>query len=180
MNFLKKKWPFTVNALLLSFMVLLGLYLFNDVLGFSAVFSAVFGYAGDAIRDGGMPDVEWSWQIGILCGVFIGALGGSLVHGSWKFAGALEGSKGAFQKAVKSPFICFATGFLVMFGAILGGEVFFGQLAAAMELSVGAWFFLVTALLSAGVVALFIERQRGKADSGKTDSAKAGKKGDVK
>ena len=180
MNFLKKKWPFAVNALLLSFMVLLGLYLFNDVLGFSAVFSAVFGYAGDAIRDGGMPDVEWSWQIGILCGVFIGALGGSLVHGSWKFAGALEGSKGAFQKAVKSPFICFATGFLVMFGAILGGEVFFGQLAAAMELSVGAWFFLVTALLSAGVVALFIERQRGKADSSKTDSAKAGKKGDVK
>lgn len=180
MNFLKKKWPFAVNALLLSFMVLLGLYLFNDVLGFSAVFSAVFGYAGDAIRDGGMPKVEWSWQIGILCGVFIGALGGSLIHGSWKFAGALEGSKGFFQKAVKSPFVCFATGFLVMFGAILSGEVFFGQLAAAMELSVGAWFFLVTALLSAGVVALFIERQRGKADGGKAGSGKADKKGDAK
>ena len=177
MNFLKKKWPFAVNALLLSFMVLLGLYLFNDVLGFSAVFSAVFGYAGEAIREGGMPSVEWSWQIGMLFGVFIGALGGSMIHGSWKFAGALEGSSGMFQKIIKSPVVCFVTGFLVMFGAILGGEVFFGQLAAAMELSVGAWFFLVTALLSGGVVALFVERQVGKSDGGK--SSKGGKKGDA-
>ena len=174
MNFLKKKWPFAVNGLLLSFMVLLGLYLFNDVLGFSAVFSAVFGYAGDAIRDGGMPEVEWSWQIGMLGGIFVGALGGSLIHGSWKFAGALEGSSGTFQKIVKTPLVCFITGFLVMFGAVLSGEVFFGQLAAAMELSVGAWFFLVTSLLCAGVVALFIERQRGKGDGGK-----GGKKGDA-
>ena len=174
MNFLRKKWPFAVNGLLLSFMVLLGLYLFNDVLGFSAVFSAVFGYAGEAIRDGEIPSVEWSWQIGMLCGIFVGALGGSLIHGSWKFAGALEGSSGMFQKVIKSPFVCFITGFLVMFGAILGGEVFFGQMAAAMELSVGAWFFLVTALLSGGVVALFVERQVGKSDGGK-----GGKKGDA-
>ena len=103
MNFLRKKWPCAVNGLLLSFMVLLGLYLFNDVLGFSAVFSAVFGYAGEAIRDGEIPSVEWSWQIGMLCGIFVGALGGSLIHGSWKFAGALEGSSGMFQKVIKSP-----------------------------------------------------------------------------
>lgn len=167
MKFLKKKWPFPVNALLLCVLILLGLYLFNDVLGFSGVFKAFFGYANDAIRSREVPEVEWSWQVGIFCGVFIGAVGGSLIHGAWKFAGALEGCQSAAQKIFKSPFICMVSGFLVMLGAILAGEVFSGQFAAAMQLSAGAWFFLVTALLSGGVTALFVERQRGKSAGSK-------------
>ena len=59
MNCLRKKWPFAVNGLLLSFMVLLGLYLFNDVLGFSAVFCAVFpncGFLGIPLAAAMWPD----------------------------------------------------------------------------------------------------------------------------
>ena len=37
MKFLLAKWPFWVNALALIFMVMLGGYLFNDVIGFSGV-----------------------------------------------------------------------------------------------------------------------------------------------
>ena len=42
MKFLKQKWPFWVNSLLLIFMVMLGLYLFDDVIGFTGVFQALF------------------------------------------------------------------------------------------------------------------------------------------
>jgi len=89
MKFLQKKWPFWVNAMLLMFMVLLGLYLFNDTLGISKVFQALFGYAETAVRQQEVPEIEWSWQIGLLAGVLLGAAGGALIHGSWKFAGAL-------------------------------------------------------------------------------------------
>ena len=45
MLFLKKKWNSAVNALLLIFMIMLGLYLFDDNIGLFSTLSAVFGSA---------------------------------------------------------------------------------------------------------------------------------------
>ena len=69
MNFLKKKWPFWVNSLMVVFMVLLGLYLFNDTLGSAQVFKAFSGYASDALQNKEMPKIDWTWQIALMCGV---------------------------------------------------------------------------------------------------------------
>ena len=160
MNFLKKKWPFAANAISLVFMVMLGLYLFDDVLGFSGVFQAVFGYAEEAIAEESVPQIEWDWQIGMLLGIFIGSLCGSLIHGSWKFMLAFEDHKGFTGKVLHTPIWGFVAGFLVMLGAILGGEVFYGHFASAMEMAAGSWFFIVLTLISGGVTALFIERRR--------------------
>ena len=172
MNFLKKKWPFWVNALLLIFMIMLGLYLFNDTLGFSGVLKVLFGYANTAIREGGVPQVEWTWQIGVFGGVFVGALGGSLIHGSWKLAGAWEECGKFGEKVFKTAVLGILSGFLVMLGAILGGEAFYGQISAATELSAGAWFFLVIALAVGGITALFIERSSEKSSPAGKDSDK--------
>lgn len=167
MKFLQKKWPFAVNALLLVLMVILGLYLFNDVLGFTGVFQACFGYAEEAWQGREIPQVDWDWQIGMLGGVFIGGLCGALIHGSWKLVWGFEESKKIAGKSLGTALSGMASGFLVMLGAIMSGEAFYGQIAAAMEISAGAWLFLVTALTSGGITALFLERREktGGADN---------------
>ena len=175
MKFLKKKWLFGVNAILLIFMVMLGLYLFNDVIGFSGVFQAVFGYAQEAVAEQEMPKVDWDWQICMLGGVFVGALCGALINGSWKIIWAFEEIQGFGAKSVGTACLGIISGFLVMLGAILSGEAFYGQFAAAMELSAGAWFFLAVALISGGITALFLERT-GKSGGSKSSGASASSK----
>ena len=175
MKFLKKKWLFWINSLLLIFMVLLGLYLFNDVIGFSGVFQAVFGYAQEAVAEQEIPKVDWDWQICMLGGVFVGALCGALINGSWKIIWAFEESQGFSAKSIGTVCWGVVSGFLVMLGAILSGEAFYGQFAAAVELSSGAWFFLAVALISGGITALFLERT-GKSGGGKSSGTSAGGK----
>ena len=91
MLFLKKKWHSSVNALLLIFMVMLGLYLFDDNIGLFSTLSAMFGSAETAVRNSDMPQLEWSWQLGLLGGVFFGSFCGALINGSFKLVLALEG-----------------------------------------------------------------------------------------
>lgn len=173
MKFLQVKWPFWVNALLLIFMVILGTYLFNDVIGFSGVFHESAIYTTEMLSKQDVPPVYCDWQLGMLGGVFIGGLCGSLINRSWKLVLAFEDAKGMSGKSLGTAFWGILSGFLVMLGAILGGETFYGQVAAAMEMSAGAWCFLLTTLITAGILALFIERRGsgGKSkDAGKGDS----------
>ena len=72
---------------------------------------------------------------------------------------SFEEDKGFSGKVLHTPFWGVVSGFLVMLGAIFGGEVFYGHFASAMELATGSWFFIVLALISGGVTALFIERR---------------------
>ena len=174
MLFLKKKWNSAVNALLLIFMIMLGLYLFDDNIGLFSTLSAVFGSAENAVRNSDMPQVEWSWQLGLLGGVFFGSFCGALINGSFKIVLAVEDTSSFSGKVFKSSLGSLISGFLVMLGAIMAGDVLFGQVAAAMEISSGAWFFLVFALITAGITALFIERR--KSSGGSADKSGEGGK----
>ena len=166
MNFLLSKWPWWVDSLVLIVMIMLGLYIFNDAPGFSGVFQAAFGYAKEAVSDGELPAVEWDWQLGMIVGVFVGALGGALINKSWKITLGFEEAKGLAGKSIVTVVRGFLSGFLVMLGAVLSGEAFYGQVTAAVELSAGAWFFLTASLISGGITALFMERKSGGAASG--------------
>ncbi len=170
MNILTAKWPFVVNAFMLALLVMLGLYLFDDTLGLAKAFNDLSGYAEKAVEKGGVPDSPppLNWLVGILAGVLIGGISGGLLNGSWKFAIAFEEEKQFGWKLLKTAIFGVASGFLIMLGSLLAGEVFFGQFAAAMQLSPGAWLFLITALLCGGVTALFAERrQTGGGEGGK-------------
>lgn len=167
MNFLLSKWPWWVDSLVLIILIMLGLYIFNDAPGFSGVFQAAFGYAQEAVDDGSLPQVEWDWHLGMAAGVFVGALGGALINKSWKFTLGFEEAQGLAGKSVLTILRGMAAGFLVMLGAILSGEAFYGQVAAAVELSAGAWFFLTVSLISGGITALFIERKSASGAGGK-------------
>ena len=166
MLFLKKKWHSSVNALLLIFMIMLGLYLFDDNIGLYSALTALFGSAENAVRSSDMPQVEWSWQLGLLGGIFFGSFCGALINGSFKIVWALEDVSGFADKVFKTIFGSLISGFLVMLGAVLSGEAFYGQVTAAVELSAGAWFFLTASLISGGITALFMERKSGGAASG--------------
>ena len=157
-----------MNALLLIFMVMLGLYLFDDNIGLFSTLEAVFGSAENAVRNSDDLQVDWTWQLGLLAGVFFGSFCGALINGSFKIVWALEDVQGFTGKLFKSIFHSLFSGFLVMLGAIMAGDVLFGQLAAAMEISAAAWFFLVFALITAGITALFIER-RAQGSGAKTE-----------
>lgn len=165
MLFLKKKWHSSVNAVLLVFMIMLGLYLFDDNIGLFTTLTALFDSAENAVRSSDMPQVEWTWQLGLLGGVFFGSFCGSLINGSFKIVWALEDVSGFTGKVFKSIFSSLISGFLVMLGAIMAGDVLLGQLSAAMEHSTAAWFFLVFALITAGITALFIERRKSSGGS---------------
>lgn len=169
MKFLKAKWPFWVNALLLIFMVMLGTYLFNDIIGFSGFFQEFSIYTGEMLFKHDIPHVECDWQIGMLAGVFLGSLCGALINGSWKLVLAFEDAKGITGKSVGTAALGILSGFLVMFGSIMGGETFYGQVAAAMEMSAGAWCFLLVTLISAGITALVIERRGSSGKSKGSD-----------
>ena len=166
MKFLLAKWPFWVNALVLILLVMLGGYLFNDVIGFSGVFQAFSVYSGDVLYKQDIPLVEWDWQVGMIAGVFIGSVCGALLNKSWKIAVAFEEAGSLAGKTFGTPLMGVIAGFLVMFGSIMAGETFYGQFVAAMELSAGAWTFLIVALVTAGITALFIERRGGSAGKG--------------
>ncbi len=170
MNLLTGKWPFVVNALMLVLLVLLGLYLFDDTLGFAGAFGELSVYAGSAVEKGGVPDSPppLDWVIGMLGGVFLGGVSGALLNGSWKVALAFEEEKTFGWKLLKTIVFGILSGFLVMLGSLLAGEAFFGQFAAAMELSAGAWLFLIAALASGGVTALFLERRGSGGAGGKS------------
>ena len=161
MSFLKKRFPAWCNGFCLVIMVMLGLYLFDDNPGLFGALSTFFNSANDAVQTADMPQVELSWQLGLLGGIFFGGFCGSLIQGSFKLVFALEDAKGFTGKTIFTVLWSIFAGFLVMLGAVAAGEILFGQLAAAMELSAGAWFFIVTALIAAGITALFVERRGG-------------------
>ena len=122
-----------INAVCLILMIMLGLYLFDDNIGLFSTLSAVFGSAENAVRNSDMPQVEWSWQLGLLGGVFFGSFCGALINGSFKIVLAVEDTSSFSGKVFKSSLGSLISGFLVMLGAIMAGDVLFGQVAAAME-----------------------------------------------
>ena len=162
MLFLKKKWYTWVNALCLVLMLMLGLYLFNDKVGLFDALSGIFNGAQDAVTEQHAPRIEWSWRIGLLFGVFFGSFCGALIHGAFKILWGLEESRGFFGKTFGTALWGLISGFLVMLGGITAGDALAGQFSSAVQHSPGALFFLLTALISAGITALFIERSKSK------------------
>lgn len=165
MKILTGKWPFYISGLLLPLLAVLGLYLFDDVLGMSDAAVAFSGYCSEAIEEkaiGSLPGLDW--QNGILIGLLIGALAGSLCSGNWKFQFFFDDQKGFGAKFVKTILYSFIGGFLVMLGSQLAGETLFGQYAAAIQLSAGAWIYLVVFFVVALILSLLFEQHSSSAE----------------
>jgi hypothetical protein len=160
MNFLSGKWSFYVNGTLIAVFVILCLYLFNDNIGMGDGMLVISEFCNQSIRDKAIDTPpELDWQTGFLGGILIGALGASIISGNWKIRIFPEKEGGIITTAWKSVVFGIGGGFLVMLGLQLSGDSFWGQWASAIQLSAGAWIFLISTFVVATLTSIMLERR---------------------
>jgi hypothetical protein len=164
---LSGKWPFYVNGVLIALTVILGLYLFDDSLGMSDGMTVISEFCKESVKEKKLAETPpLDWQTGFLIGIFIGALAAAISSGQWKFR-ITQGSDGGFFRSFFDTVIySLGGGFLVMLGLQVGGDTFFGQWAAAMQMSAGSWIFLIAFFATAVLIAIVLERRK-EGSSGK-------------
>jgi len=163
MKVLTGKWSFYINGALLSAMIVLCLYLFQDTVGMNDGMIQISEYAQETatqVSDSeeiALPPLEW--QTGFLGGILIGALAASLMSGNWKIRFFQDDKSGIISKSLKTILYGVGGGFFVMLGLQLAGDSFLGQWSAALQLSGGAWIFLISCFAVASGVAILLENR---------------------
>jgi Sulphur transport len=163
MGILTGKWSFYLNGALLSGMIVLCLYLFQDTVGMNDGMIMISEYAGQTAEQVSeseeidLPPLEW--QTGFLGGIFIGALAASLMSGNWKIRFFQDQESGIISKSLKTALYGLGGGFLVMLGLQLSGDSFLGQWSGALQLSGGSWIFLVSCFAVASGIVILLENR---------------------
>lgn len=161
MKILTGKWSFYINGALLSGMIVLCLYLFKDTVGMNDGMIMISEYVEKTAQEEEMTLPPLDWQTGFLGGIFIGALAASLMSGNWKIRFFQDEKSSIVSKSLKTVLYGLGGGFLVMLGLQLAGDSFLGQWSGALQLSGGAWIFLVSCFAVASGLAILLE-QRGE------------------
>ena len=163
MRLLTGKWSFYINGALLSGMIVLCLYLFQDTVGMNDGMIKISEYAEKTAEQVSedeeidLPPLEW--QTGFLGGIFIGALAAALMSGNWKVRFFQDKESGIVSKSLKTVLYGLGGGFLVMLGLQLAGDSFLGQWSGAIQLSGGSWIFLVSCFAVASGIAILLENR---------------------
>jgi len=163
MRLLTGKWSFYINGAMLSGMIVLCLYLFQDTVGMNDGMIKISEYAEETAEQVSeneeidLPPLEW--QTGFLGGILIGALAASLMSGNWKIRFFQDKESGIISKSLKTVFYGLGGGFLVMIGLQLAGDSFLGQWSGALQLSGGSWIFLVSCFAVASGIAITLENR---------------------
>ena len=163
MRLLTGKWSFYINGALLSGMIVLCLYLFQDTVGMNDGMIKISEYAEQTAEQVSedeeidLPPLEW--QTGFLGGIFIGALAAALMSGNWKIRFFQDKESGIVSKSLKTVLYGLGGGFLVMLGLQLAGDSFLGQWSGAIQLSGGSWIFLVSCFAVASGIAILLENR---------------------
>ena len=171
-KFITGKWTFYVSGAAMAFLFVLTLYVLDTPAGMSDAYLMISEYCRDFIykrRINELPMLDW--QTGFLGGILIGAFTASIMCGEWKFRIFPEDrtKKGFAGFSFITPLEGIAGGFLVMLGLQLAGDSFLGQWAAAIQLSTGAWIFLVTALIFGLLIRFLISLGSGGGEKGKKE-----------
>ncbi len=167
MKILSGRWSFYINGTLIALFILLALYLFDDTLGMSDGMLAVSEFCTNSVESGSVeapPTLDW--QLGLLGGILIGALASAIISGSWKIQIVPKSSGGIVRKIWQPIVQGIVGGFLVMLGLQLAGDSFWGQWSAAIQLSSGAWIFIITMFIVASVASVLLDRHHEKSQGG--------------
>ncbi len=168
MNLLTAKWPFYISGTLLALMMVLSFYVFDDVIGLGDAMTVVTEYCGDTVMDRSMGEPPpLDWQLGLLIGLFVGSLVGAVVGNKFKPEFMSDGDGSFTVKILRTVGCGMLGGFLTMLGIQLAGDSVFGQLAAAVQLSGGAWVFLIAMSVTGCALAILLERRGEGGASGK-------------
>jgi Sulphur transport len=167
MKILSGKWSFYINGTLIALFIMLSLYLFDDTLGMSDGMLAVSEFVRESTEAGEIKaPPTLNWQLGLLGGILIGALASAIISGSWKIQFAPKDSGGIVAGIWKPIVQGIGGGFLVMLGLQIAGDSFWGQWAAAIQLSSGAWIFIITMFIVASAASILLDRYNEKGKGG--------------
>ena len=155
------KWSFWFSGIIIALIFNLGLYLLDEPVGMNDGYLPLSRYfvkileSGKVAAPGGID-----WQTWFFSGIVGGALLGSLLSGSWKFEfNPSDIGKEFVPASGKALLQGLAGGFLVMLGLQLANDSFFGHWAAAMQLSIGSWLFLIVFFFTGAVLSIVMSRR---------------------
>lgn len=167
MKLLSGKWSFYINGTLIAIFIVFSLYLFDDSLGMSDGMLAVSEFCTKSVQSGTLEaPPTLNWQLGLLGGVLIGALASAIISGTWKIQLVPSGTGGIVSGIWKPIVQGIGGGFLVMLGLQIAGDSFWGQWAAAIQLSSGAWIFIITMFIVASTTSILIDRYHENSKGG--------------
>ena len=169
-----KCWPFWVSGSALAFLTVLSLYLFNDSVGLGDAMTMASEHCVEGVTDQDWDALPLDWQLGILLGIILGTIGTAALSG-WYKPRFSDGEGSVARRMVMTPLLGILGGFMMMTGIQLSGESVFGHFAAGLQLSGGAWIFLIAMAVSAVLLAALCAQRGG----GKT-AAPAGSSGGKK
>lgn len=164
MNIFSGKWPFYLSGTMMALLIIGGLYLFDAPVGMSNGYLTLSHYWGKVIEHRQLNQApEIDWQTGFLIGIFGGALLTALISRQWKFEAFPDDLHrgNAVVSAGLALLYGLSGGFLVMLGLQLAGDSFFGQWAAAVQLSAGAWIFLLAFFITGAMTSIVMARRSG-------------------
>ena len=172
-----KCWPFWLSGSALAFLTVLSLYMFNDSIGLGDAMTMASEHCVEGVTDQDWDALPLDWQLGILLGIILGAIGTAALSG-WYKPRFSDGEGSVTRRVFMTPLLGILGGFLMMTGIQLSGDSVFGQFAAGIQLSGGAWVFLIAMAVSAVLLAcLFAQRGGGKNAPAKKVEKPAQKKG---
>lgn len=143
-SLIRREWGF-VSTGALAGIVILAATAQGQYLGISGGFAALvshvtdlFGYRLDSVA---ILDDATAWRAAMVVGIFTGAAASALVSGSFRNVPVTPLWEAAFPSGMKSRAAAvFAGGFLIIFGALLGGGCTTGAFMAGFPtLSVGSF-----------------------------------------
>ncbi len=177
MNLFTAKWPFYISGPLLALLCIVPLYIFDAPAGLGKAMETAGEYFSHAAENGTVSDLPGlNWELGLLGGIFAGALLTAAMTGAFK-PELMSSASGSFTADALHTAGCgIAGGVLIMLGIQLSGDTVFGHMASAMQLSGGAWLFLTVMVISGCTLALLWER-RGDGGKNRGKSRNAGKGG---
>lgn len=141
---LKREWGFVSTGVIAGLVILAATYQ-GQYLGISGGFAAIAAYAaqplGYTLNSVPALDATTAWRAAMVAGIFGGAAASALVSGSFHNVPVTPLWESAFPSGVKSRAAAvFAGGFLIMFGALLGGGCTTGAFMAGFPtLSIGSF-----------------------------------------
>lgn len=157
---LKREWGFVATGVLAG-LIILAATAQGHYLGISGGFAALVAYLGSplgyALNSVPVLDGTTAWRALMVLGIFLGAAISALLSGSFRNVPVTPLWESAFPSGLKSRAAAmFVGGFLIMFGALLGGGCTTGAFMAGFPtLSVGSFAMGLT-FFGVGMGAAFL------------------------
>ena len=118
------------------------------------------------LDNGELPDTG-EWYFWFLCAIPAGAFLASLAGKKFKFSLVANGTAKNLVCWWKTIVSGVAGGMLTAAGALLAGNMFWNQTAAAADFRAGGWLFVAAMLITAVLIQLVRNNSSGRKDPGK-------------